>query len=89
MTNRMFEIEWKDELGPMWMNEDNLGSCLFTDTYCTDDLCAIEDVTDELTGLRAKVEKVRQISMVSGCGQSCRCVACQIRAALDDDWKGE
>ncbi len=41
---RTFEIEWEDDLGPMWMNVDNLMSCLNTETHCGE--AAILSVTD-------------------------------------------
>jgi len=31
-----FTIEWRDDLGPTWMNADNLESCLLSATHCAD-----------------------------------------------------
>lgn len=47
MTKRIFELEWDEELGEMWMNEDNLAICLYTDTHTSANLVAIKDVTEE------------------------------------------
>ena len=48
MTRRLFAIEWDDELGPMWMNKDNLMACLVA--YCPNTDFVTDDVTDLITG---------------------------------------
>ena len=51
MTKRIFEIEWDDGLGSMWMNEDNLMSCLCENTHVGHDLnIKVKDVTDVIRG---------------------------------------
>lgn len=43
---RTFEIEWDDDLGPMWMNEGNLLVCLGTPHCIGEDVrLSIRDVT--------------------------------------------
>jgi hypothetical protein len=42
---RTFEIEWNDDLGPMWMNADNLMACLVA--YCPNTKLGTTDVTDK------------------------------------------
>lgn len=45
---RTFEIEWDDDLGPMWMNEKNLLNCLHGTEKCSPGLItAVCDVTPE------------------------------------------
>lgn len=52
MTVRAFKIKWQEDLGPMWMNVDNLAQCLTTKTYTGEGLVEkIEDVTDQLETL--------------------------------------
>lgn len=46
MMLRVFEIEFDDSLGPMWMNEDNLASCLFSETHISNVKVHIRDITD-------------------------------------------
>jgi len=44
---RVFIIETQDHLGPMWMNKDNLESCLKSVNHVRSDLVTdIVDVTD-------------------------------------------
>lgn len=43
MPKRTFEIEWDDDLGPLWMNTDNLLICL-TQT-CPNTTFTVLDVT--------------------------------------------
>ncbi len=44
MTKRLFSIEWDDDLGPMWMNKDNLAICV--NAYVGVGGLEFEDVTD-------------------------------------------
>lgn len=45
---RTFEVEWKDDLGPMWMNQDNLLRCLTTTEHCGEGtIVDVLDVTEE------------------------------------------
>lgn len=45
-TKRTFEIEWPEDSGPMWMNQDNLLSCLITKVRCKESLIvSVRDVT--------------------------------------------
>lgn len=44
---RVFELEFDDDLGPMWMNEDNLASCLFSETHISNVKVGIKDITDD------------------------------------------
>lgn len=44
---RIFEIEFDEDLGLLWMNEDNLLLCI--DSYCKPGLCKVKDITDKLT----------------------------------------
>jgi hypothetical protein len=49
---RAFSIEYGGELGPLWMNKDNLLRCLNSDTHCAEGLIlAVEDVTEHLAEL--------------------------------------
>jgi len=48
---RTFEIEWDDDLGPMWMNADNLMACLVA--HCPNTKFGTTDVTDTLTASEA------------------------------------
>ena len=43
MTRRLFAIEWNDDLGPMWMNKDNLMACL--NAYCPNTEFVVEDIS--------------------------------------------
>ena len=58
---RTFVIEFDDELGPMWMNKDNLELCLKTANHVRSDLITnIEDVTeryDKLIKILIKLAK--------------------------------
>jgi hypothetical protein len=57
MYTRVFEIKFDDSLGPMWMNEDNLRSCLFTTNHIKDHLnVEVIDVTDELDEIATRVD---------------------------------
>ncbi|KKM95401.1 hypothetical protein LCGC14_1188600 [marine sediment metagenome] len=43
---RLFEIEWDDDSGPMWMNVDNLRTCIRTKEHIGRDVSlGIVDVT--------------------------------------------
>lgn len=46
---RYFEVEWEDELGPMWMNVDNLILCI--NAYCEGEPCKARDVTAKVQEL--------------------------------------
>lgn len=61
MTTRLFALTWDGELGPFWMNEDNLRSCLFTETKCFEDSIKVADVTD-ITVQIEKVEMAHEIA---------------------------
>ena len=46
---RIFEIEWNDDFGPMWMNKDNLIQCLCTKEHVGDTVALkVTDITEEL-----------------------------------------
>jgi len=45
---RIFSIEYPDDLGPFWMNEDNLLLCL--NAYCKNVKFVVDDVTDRVAG---------------------------------------
>ena len=45
MTKRIFEIEWSDDNGPLWMNTSNLLLCLTE--YCRNDVFTVRDVTGD------------------------------------------
>ena len=46
---RAFSIEYGGELGPLWMNKDNLLRCLNSDTHCAEGLIlAVEDDTEHV-----------------------------------------
>jgi len=40
---RVFEIEWPDDCGPLWMNTSNLLTCLTE--YCRNTKFRVRDVT--------------------------------------------
>jgi len=44
MTKRIYEISVPDDLGPMWMNQDNLLACLVA--YCPNTSFLVNDITD-------------------------------------------
>ena len=44
---RVFEIKWPDNCGPMWMNKDNLRSCLVSEAHVTNVGVTIRDLTDD------------------------------------------
>jgi hypothetical protein len=48
MAKRIFSIEWDDDLGPLWMNKDNLAICV--NAYVGVDGLEFEDVTDLIQG---------------------------------------
>ncbi len=44
---RMFEIEYPDDCGPMWMNVDNLMICLRTKEFIGSKVkISVKDITD-------------------------------------------
>lgn len=57
---RIFEIEWSDKLGPMWMNQDSLLSCLNGEQHCGSGLITtVRDVTrgsHPLLAIRSKLD---------------------------------
>ena len=59
MTKRIFSIEWDDELGPMWMNRDNLLICL--NNYCHDIDFIIEDITIQNADLLKVLKTAHEI----------------------------
>jgi len=44
---RIFVIEYPDDLGPFWMNKDNLLLCL--NAYCPNTKFKISDITDKVS----------------------------------------
>ena len=44
---RIFSVEWCDDYGEMWMNIDNLESCLFSETHIKNVQVVVEDITDQ------------------------------------------
>ena len=56
MTVRAFKIQWREDLGPMWMNRDNLLQCLRTSTHTGDGtVLEVYDITEELQDLQKVV----------------------------------
>ena len=53
---RVFEIEWPDEAGPLWMNADNLMLCI--NAYCKikNGKIKAEDITDNIKKLYQDIE---------------------------------
>jgi hypothetical protein len=45
MAKRVFTIEWPDDNGPMWMNQDSLLSCLTQ--VCCNTRFTVQDVTGD------------------------------------------
>ncbi len=58
MTRRLFAIEWDDELGPMWMNIDNLMACLVA--YCPNIDFVTDDITDEISDMRNELGVLKE-----------------------------
>ena len=55
---RTFSIAFEDDLGPMWMNKDNLLICLNTKEHCGEGtILEVEDVTDRLTSIEAAMQE--------------------------------
>lgn len=55
---KVFVIEYDDELGPMWMNKDNLKTCLDTDAYCGRGLIThVDDITEQYNQLNEIILK--------------------------------
>ena len=46
--SRIYRISHKEDLGPMWMNKDNLSMCLHTKEHCFEGACQVEDITEEI-----------------------------------------
>jgi len=58
IRKRIFSIEWEEDCGPMWMNVDNLLTCLNTKEHCGEGLILeVEDLTEHLSFL----EKLQDI----------------------------
>ena len=56
---RIFIVEFDDELGPMWMNKDNLKTCLNSPAYCGPNLITdVKDVTDRYNKLMKILTKI-------------------------------
>ena len=56
---RTFVIEWPDECGPMWMNKDNLLSCLKSDEQVGPAIAIkVTDITENVDGM-SKEDVVR------------------------------
>lgn len=64
MTQMTVTFEWDDELGPRWMNRDNLASLLYSSVATKEDLLSIESVhfndrvQTELDSLGCKLKKL-------------------------------
>ena len=66
MTKRVFEVEWDDDNGPLWMNTSNLLLCLTE--YCRNSVFTVQDVTGdgqasdeaETSGPRNRSEQTEQ-----------------------------
>jgi hypothetical protein len=50
----LFTIEWDDELGPMWMNKDNLAACV--NAYVGVNDLKFEDVTDYIHDMEQQID---------------------------------
>jgi hypothetical protein len=48
---RVFLVEWNEDLGPEWMNKDNLEICLFTAESTRRQLLGVTEITEEITKL--------------------------------------
>jgi len=42
---RVFQIEYPDDCGPLWMNKDNLLMCLTTETHTSNVRLKVTDIT--------------------------------------------
>ena len=45
MAEMIVKLTWDDELGPRWMNIDNLRSCLYGETHIAEDAVVPEQVS--------------------------------------------
>lgn len=54
---RIYKISHKEDLGPMWMNKDNLSMCLHTKEHCFGGACQVEDITEELERILIMISK--------------------------------
>lgn len=51
MSRKIFRIEYDDELGPEWLNIDNLKLCLFSDSHISSIRVDVKDITSDLDDL--------------------------------------
>jgi len=60
---RVFIIEFEDHLGPMWMNKDNLESCLKTVNHVrySDLILDIKDITEQQRTLNNSIKRLLEI----------------------------
>lgn len=64
---RVFIIEFKDHLGPMWMNKDNLESCLKSVNHVRSDLVTnIEDITRKFEMTKTMISVLRTLNKIRG-----------------------
>ncbi len=58
MFKRTFQIEWDEDLGPLWMNVYNLSTCLNTKNHIGDDIgLLVSDITDCPAAYTEKAKK--------------------------------
>ncbi|TET94000.1 MAG: hypothetical protein E3J28_03315 [Desulfobacteraceae bacterium] len=72
---RIFELEFDDDLGPLWMNKDNLASCLFSETHISNVKIGIRDITNGKQKAKSAVQSISGCAVVGCCyydGDYCR-----------------
>lgn len=42
---KIFKIEWSDDLGPEWLCKENLENCLFSETHITNVSVNVTDIS--------------------------------------------
>jgi len=47
-NKKIFMLEWKESMGPEWMNTDNLKSLMFSKMASKPDLIKVTDVTEDI-----------------------------------------
>jgi hypothetical protein len=94
MTKRVFEIEWDDDNGPLWMNTSNLLLCLTH--YCKNSKFTVRDVTGDgeanpdpesagpLRGDGEVVESNKRYAIVPMFGRRKRCLVEMHGPALEE-----
>jgi len=55
---RFYTISHPEDLGPLWMNKDNLALCLFSDMHIEADGIEVEDVSEEVSALKQRVAEL-------------------------------